>query len=283
MTSPAIIAAWVGALLALEWLAPLRIRKRPVAGRWLVNAGFTALVMAIGTLVVRVYALKAASWSVAGGYGIAWTLPLPDLARPVVCFLLMDLTFYWWHRANHEVAVLWRFHNVHHMDPDLDVSTSFRFHAVEVLYSTLFRAAQAALIGMTPATYAVYELVFTCGTAFHHGNMKLPVSLERVINLVFVTPRMHGIHHSGVHDETDSNYSVVFSWWDRMHNTLRLNVPHRDIDIGVPGYAKPGDNGFISLLAAPFAPQRAYWLSPVGARFETRGTADDPDRTRMTK
>ena len=136
----------------------------------------------------------------------------------------MDLTFYYWHRLNHTRPLLWRFHNVHHADPDMDVTTSFRFHWGEVLYSTVFRLLQVGLIGVSPLTYLVYEVVFNGATMFHHSNLRLPVAWERRLNRVFVTPRMHGVHHSAVGPETNSNYSVIFSWWDRLNRSLRLNV-----------------------------------------------------------
>jgi sterol desaturase/sphingolipid hydroxylase (fatty acid hydroxylase superfamily) len=69
---------------------------------------------------------------------------LRALAQWIVAFLLLDLTFYYWHRANHVWPWLWRFHNVHHVDPDLDASTSFRFHFFEIGFSAAFRAAQIA-------------------------------------------------------------------------------------------------------------------------------------------
>jgi len=125
-------------------------------------------------------------------------------------FLLMDLSFYCWHRLNHTMPLLWRLHNAHHTDPDLDVSTSFRFHAGEILLSTGFRALQVVVIGVAPALYVTYDLVLQSATMFHHSNLRLPIRLERLMNLAVVTPRMHGIHHSTVRAETDSDYSVIF-------------------------------------------------------------------------
>jgi hypothetical protein len=176
----------------------------------------------------------------------------------------MDLTFYYWHRLNHTRPLLWRFHNVHHADPDMDVTTSFRFHWGEVLYSTVFRLLQVSLIGAVPLTYLVYEVVFNGATMFHHSNLRLPVAWERRLNRVFVTPRMHGVHHSAVGPETNSNYSVIFSWWDRLNRSLRLNVAPREIVIGVPGYLRPGDNHSLPMLALPFTRQRPYWRWPSG-------------------
>jgi len=192
----------------------------------------------------------------------------------------MDLTFYYWHRLNHTRPLLWRFHNVHHADPDMDVTTAFRFHFGEVLYSTVFRLFQVSLIGVVPLTYVVYEVVFNGATLFHHSNLRLPVAWERRLNRVFVTPRMHGVHHSAVGPETNSNYSVIFSWWDRLNRSLKLNVGQRDIVIGVPGYLRPGDNRILPMLALPFTQQRPYWRWPSGKaslRVKPAGTPDRPE------
>src|SRR5262249_59759696 len=99
-------------------------------------------------------------WAVQRSFGVVQLVPLPEWARFILGFLLLDLSFYYWHVANHKVPLLWRFHNVHHIDPDLDVSTGFRFHFGEVLLSTLFRVVQVGVIGMSFATLAVYEAVF---------------------------------------------------------------------------------------------------------------------------
>jgi sterol desaturase/sphingolipid hydroxylase (fatty acid hydroxylase superfamily) len=180
----------------------------------------------------------------------------------------MDLTFYWWHIANHRIGFLWRFHNVHHIDPDLDVSTGFRFHFGEVGMSAVFRVAQVLLIGTSMPAFAVYELVFQGNTLFHHSNLRLPIRLERLLNKVLVTPRMHGIHHSQVQRENNSNYGVVFPWWDRVHRTLGLNIPQAEIAIGIPGYSQPDDNRLRNALLMPFRKQRDYWRRSDGTLVE---------------
>src|SRR5882672_4268877 len=176
-------------------------------------------------LLVRPVALAVLRWTSERPFGAVHLMPMSGATRFVLSFLLMDLTFYWWHVANHRVPFLWRFHNVHHTDPDLDVSTGFRFHFGEVAMSAAFRVAQVTLIGISGPVFAVYELVFQANTLFHHSNVRLPIWLERALNKVLVTPRMHGIHHSQVQRETNSNYGVVFPWWDRLHRTLGLNIP----------------------------------------------------------
>jgi sterol desaturase/sphingolipid hydroxylase (fatty acid hydroxylase superfamily) len=92
---------------------------------------------------------------------------------------------------------------------------------------------------------------------------------------------MHGIHHSQVRRETDSNFSVLFSLWDRLHGTVRLNVPQAAIAIGVPAYTLPGDDRLGHALTLPFRRQRDYWRRPDGTPVE-RDPADlGPDRGRL--
>ena len=118
-------------------------------------------------------------------------------------------------------------------------------------------------------------------TLFHHSNVRLPLQAERLLNKILVTPRMHGIHHSVVQNETNSNYSVVFPWWDRLHSSLRLDIPQAAIVIGVPAYHEPVDNTLWNVLSLPFRRQRDYWRWPDGSR-PMRDTAETGDaRTLM--
>jgi len=267
-------------LLVLESLRPLRRRKRRRGSRYVVNGALTGLGFITGMLTVRPLALFGAAWSETHSFGLLHLVGLPLWAKVCAGVLLMDLTFYYWHRLNHTRPLLWRFHGIHHDDPDMDVSTSFRFHFGEVLYSTVFRILQVGLIGVLPLTYVVYEAVFNCATMFHHSNLRLPVALERLINKIFVTPRMHGVHHSVIGRETNSNYSVIFCWWDRLNRSLKLNISQKDIIIGVPGYLLPRDNRIFSMLAFPFTRQRPYWRWPSGKatiRSQSAEISGNPD------
>ena len=203
-------------------------------------------VAAVG--LVQPAARWALHWSSEKPFGLVHLTVLPAWAEFGLSFLLMDLAFYYWHLANHRVPFLWRFHNVHHIDPDLDVSTGFRFHFGEVAMSAAFRVVQVSLIGLSVWAFAVYELVFQANTLFHHSNLRLPIRFERLLNKLLVTPRMHGIHHSQVQRENNSNYGVVFPWWDRLHRTLGLNIPQVEVVIGIAGYSEPNDNDLRNAL-----------------------------------
>jgi sterol desaturase/sphingolipid hydroxylase (fatty acid hydroxylase superfamily) len=262
MARPQLVAAllgWMALLFVLEQVSPLRARTRGLVSRLIVNCGVSAIAFVAAWLLVRPAIERSLHFVSVRPFGFLYLAHLPAPGRWLLAFLLMDLSFYWWHRANHRIGFLWRFHNVHHIDPDLDVSTAFRFHFGEVALSSAFRAAQVAVIGPTVAMFAAYELVFQVATAFHHSNLRLPIGLDRLLNLMTVTPRMHGIHHSQLREQTNSNYSVVFSWWDRAHRTFRADVPQSEITVGVPGYSGPHDNTLLNSLLSPFRKQRPYW------------------------
>lgn len=262
----ALTLAVLALLFLLERALPLRARRAQLATRLLVN----------GVLAVLAYSLSGVLVSPAVRYLMTGTDPLsagllpwlglPPLAEAGLALALMDLSFYYWHRLNHRLPVLWRFHNVHHLDPDLDVTTALRFHFGEIALSTLFRSLQVGVLGVGLSTYVLYESLLQGANLFHHSNLRLPIALERALNLVFVTPRMHGIHHSEIEGEASSNYSVVFSVWDRLHRSLCLGVPQSAITVGVPGYSQPGDNRLLAALAHPFRAQRDYWRRPDGSR-----------------
>lgn len=245
--------------LGLERRTPLRARTHTLVPRLLLNLLTAALAFLTAALLIRPVVTALLDRAGADSFGLLHIAPLSPAVQFVVGFLLMDLSFYYWHVANHRLPFLWRFHNVHHFDPDLDVSTAVRFHFGEVALSSIFRIVQVTLIGPSAWTYGLYELAFQANTLFHHSNVKLPITLERMLNWVLVTPRMHGIHHSQVRDETNSNYSVVFSWWDRLHRSIGLDIPQSAIVIGVPGYSQPADNQFWNVCFAPFQRQRQYW------------------------
>jgi sterol desaturase/sphingolipid hydroxylase (fatty acid hydroxylase superfamily) len=268
-------------LFLLEALFPLRHHTRALLHRLLINLCVSALAFAVAAAIVRPVGLSLAAWASTRSFGLLHIVALPAAVQSGLAFLLMDLTFYYWHLVNHRLPVLWRFHNVHHIDPDLDVSTALRFHPGEVLLSAGFRVLQVGLIGLPPLTYMIYEAVFQASTLFHHSNVRLPLRAERLLNLVLVTPRMHGIHHSVVEGETNSNYSTVFSWWDRLHRSVRLDIPQSALVIGIPAYHEPMDNTLWHVLALPFRRQRAYWCWPDGSRPRRDTTATPGRRTWM--
>jgi sterol desaturase/sphingolipid hydroxylase (fatty acid hydroxylase superfamily) len=237
-----------------------RLRRR-IQNRW--SRIWTNLLVSIPAFsLLRLLLLPVMVWIALKNQdlhiGINYLYHSPSWIKATAAFLMLDYINYLWHLINHKIPMLWRFHLVHHTDPDLDITTAFRFHFGELIGSVFFRGAAVFLTGTSPLTVMVYEIVFEAATQFHHSNWKLPFKLERILNMLFVTPRMHGIHHSVIRQETDSNFSVIFSIWDRIHHTIRLNVNQDHLVIGVPAYDKPDELTTAYLLRLPFTKIRSW-------------------------
>lgn len=188
--------------------------------------------------------------------GLRHLLGLPDAVGLVFSMLALDWTFYYWHWMLHKIPFLWRFHNVHHVDLDLDSTTALRFHFGELMISTLYRSAQILVLGISPFILILFEVMVTSFALFHHSNFRFPLRLENILNRFVITPRLHGVHHSTIRDETDSNFGTILTVWDRLHSTLRTDVPQDRIKIGVPEFQDPRELGFWNLLSLPFRKQR---------------------------
>ncbi|WP_324671841.1 sterol desaturase family protein [Hymenobacter sp. GOD-10R] len=262
--TPVLLAVGVAVFVG-EVMRPLRRRTRPRAERWPVNVGLAAPSL-VGMRLTLLPAMVGLTQVAARHRWGLYRLNLPAPVRVLAELLVLDYVSYSWHRLLH-APFLWRFHRVHHIDLDMDLSTGWRFHAGEMLASIPYRGGVPALVGVRPSTLLAYEAVFEACTAFHHSNWGLPIAVERALARIMVTPRAHGIHHSVVHRETQSNFGVVLTLWDRLHQTLRLNVPQQELTIGVPAYPDPAEETVMHLLELPLAPHRP-WARPDGSEPE---------------
>ena len=248
----AFAGAALGALFVAERRRPLRRSKEPGPSRVARN-------VTLGLIAAA--ATAASEWPIAAPVqtlverrrlGLLQRIPLPRALRVVLGFLLLDYTLYLWHWLNHRSPFLWRFHAVHHVDLDLDSTTGVRFHFGELAMAAGFRAAQVLLLGVDRDTLRLWQRMLFLSVVFHHSNLKLPIGMEERLTPFVVTPRMHGIHHSTRGDETNSNYSSLLSWWDRLHRSLRLDVPQAAVTIGVAGFLDPADVTLERSLLLPF-------------------------------
>jgi sterol desaturase/sphingolipid hydroxylase (fatty acid hydroxylase superfamily) len=247
----AVVVAF-GALCVAERRRPLRRSKEPGPER--VARNLTIGLLAAATTTASEFPIIAPVQALAERrrLGLLRLVPMPRALRVLLGFLLLDYTLYLWHRMNHEAPLLWRFHAVHHVDRDLDSTTGLRFHFGELAMAALFRATQVLLIGVDRETLRLWQQMLVASVVFHHSNLELPADVERALNAILVTPRMHGIHHSTRPDETNSNYSSLLSCWDRLHCSLRLDVPQAAVTIGVDGFSQPEDVTLERSLTLPF-------------------------------
>ncbi len=242
-------------LMLVERLAPA---ARPLAAglrrqaqrtyRLARNLGLGAINAIVSWLIVVPVSAVAAHWA------LGWRPSLlAGNAGMVFDLLVLDLWIYWWHRANHEVPFLWRFHLVHHLDEFLDATSALRFHAGEVLLSAMARAGVIYVLAIPLTSVVIFETLLAVFTMFHHSNVKLPPRLEHVLSLVVVTPSIHWVHHHAVRSDTDSNYASVLSLWDKVFASRSPTSRTADMEIGVE---RRRDLPFLRLVAEPLREDR---------------------------
>ncbi len=196
--------------------------------------------------------------------GLLHRLQATPAARALLGVLLLDYTLWWWHWLNHKVPFLWRFHLAHHVDRDLDASTAIRFHFGEMSISVLFRMLVVRVFGINELSMTLWHLMLMPSIFFQHSNLELTPQRDRIISRWVVTPRMHGIHHSDYRNETDSNWSSLFSVWDFLHGTFREDTPQETVRIGVAAFQSPEDVALPKIIAMPFVEQREDWRNEMG-------------------
>lgn len=211
----------------------------------LVNAAITSLIF------VGIW-LWASDWANANGFGILNWLHLPGWAHMIGAVLLMDTWTYFWHVLNHRVPFFWKFHRVHHSDPNMDVTTANRFHAGEIIFSSILRTGIISLVGLHIWELLIYEIMLVIVVQFHHANIGVPEKLDKILRMIIVTPAMHKVHHSRIQSETDSNYSSLFSFWDRICKTFNLNDDPHSINLGLDDFDAEEDQNVKGLFRMPF-------------------------------
>lgn len=261
----ALLGGWLVTLLVLELRRPFRPRQaEPKLRRNARNFAIAALSALTVRLAELPVTLPVAAWIERNGWGLVNLATMPLWLEVTIAAVLLDYTLYVWHVLNHKVPFLWRFHQPHHVDLDMDASTALRFHFAELAASIPWRVGQVILIGVSPLALSVWQTATLLEVMFHHSNVRLPVGVERWICRLVVTPRMHGIHHSVVPEEQNSNWSSGLTLWDWLHGTLRLNIPQEEVTIGVPAYQDPSDVTLPNVLVMPFIQQRPSFQQPEG-------------------
>lgn len=247
-----VVMAWFAVLFGAERLLPAvaspvgglkesdgRHRLARNLGLWLLNVGLSPL-----------FVLPVSLWAV--GQQFDWR-PLwwSGWQGLVIDVVVLDFLIYWWHMANHRVGLLWRFHEVHHLDPTLDTTTAVRFHFGEVALSAIARAVVIIVLQVPFTSVLLFEVLLLMAAVFHHSNLRLPSGLERGLAKVVITPSIHWVHHHAVQADTDSNYGTIFSFWDPLFGSRSATARRPDMAIGVEGRA---ERPLGRLLIRPFRP-----------------------------
>jgi sterol desaturase/sphingolipid hydroxylase (fatty acid hydroxylase superfamily) len=203
--------------------------------------------------------------------GLLSQLQLPFAVTVIIASLIFDAWIYTWHRLNHVVPFFWRFHQVHHNDLEMDMSTALRFHPGEIFLSSMINVGIFLLFGITIELLVSYKLVFNINVLFHHSNIALPDTWDRVLRTVLVSPNMHRVHHSMKVEETNSNYSSVLTIWDRLFGSYRRSDP-QNIVFGLEYDRTPEKQSLKYLLLRPFKPR-----NPGEFPEKSPETSDNPN------
>lgn len=219
------------------------------AARNLTLAGINAVA---AVLAFSVLTAGAAAWSTGRSFGFLHRIEAPYWFVLGFSLIALDLWTYFWHRANHRVPLLWRFHRMHHSDENMDVTTATRFHIGEIAISTAVRLGPVVLVGIPAEAILTYDVALLLVTQFHHANIGLRERLDRRLRYVIVTPNMHRVHHSQQRHETDSNYASVLSLWDRWFRTYREREDYRSIRYGLKMMVGDHFQSLRGMLDTPF-------------------------------
>lgn len=251
--------AWVTlACLVALWLwetARPWVRGRPHrwrhAGR---NSAIALLNTAVLGLLFGAATLGVAEWTAERQWGLLAAIRVHWPWRLLPALVLLDLWLYAWHRLNHRVPLLWRFHRMHHSDREMDVTTATRFHLGEHMIAATLRLGLIPLLGVAAAEIVWHESLVVAITMFHHANISLG-RWDGLLRWLLVTPRMHQVHHSRLRAETDSNYSVLLSIWDRVAGTYRMRDGDEPIELGLDEFAEDCWQSIPGMLRTPFERQ----------------------------
>jgi sterol desaturase/sphingolipid hydroxylase (fatty acid hydroxylase superfamily) len=164
---------------------------------------------------------------------------------------------------------LWRFHVIHHSDDLVDVTTTFRQHPVESAVRVLFSLSGVIVLGVPAWTYLIYLTLSTLHAQFEHANIRLSTRVDSLLQYFIVTPNMHKVHHSKYQHETDSNYSNVFSFWDRIFRTYQIRKDYNSIEYGLDFLDNRQHFGFWKLVTYPFK-ARSHELNDTPPHHEKK-------------
>jgi len=220
--APLTLVVFVGSLLVVafwEFCRPRATRKYPALRRRLGNLGIWLLGMLLAVFIFSPpQAFRLELRSTFGVVLPSW--PIADRSLSLVAgFLLLDLLQYAIYRCQHGVPLLWRFHALHHSDPDVDVTTSVRHHPIEYLIATAVYWLVVLVLGIPAVVVLSHGLAVFAAAAVTHGNISLPEGMERLLRPMVITLDLHLVHHSIEFSRENWNYGAVLSIWDRLFGT----------------------------------------------------------------
>lgn len=237
-----------------ELLSPRRPLKTSKAMRWYSNLGLVLIDTLALRILLPIQAVGMALFAQSRGWGLLHIVSLPNWVEIAIAVFALDFVIYLQHAMFHFIPLFWRLHRVHHTDLDFDVTTGVRFHPIEILLSMGIKMIAVILIGPFALSVILFEILLNATSMFNHGNVRLPISIDRILRLFVVTPEMHRVHHSVLIKEFNSNFGFNLPWWDRILGTYRAQpeAGHEGMTIGLAQFRNPNHITLFRLLTLPF-------------------------------
>ena len=243
------------AIVALgEQASPRRRLTASKAVRWFSNISVVVINSGLVRVLFPVAAVGMAALASQKGWGLWNNVEIPYWIAVVLSVVFLDMVIYLQHVIFHAVPALWRLHMMHHADLDFDLTTGSRFHPIEILLSMLLKISAVIVIGAPALAVVIFEIILNGVAMFNHGNLFIPIGVDRVLRLFVVTPDMHRVHHSVFPTEANSNFGFNLPWWDRLFGTYRSQprLGHEGMSIGLVQFRDPALLKLTRMLALPF-------------------------------
>lgn len=227
----AVMAMW-------EMASPRRAHTVSKALRWINNLSIVFLNSFLLRIIFPTAAVGMAAFTQEQGWGLLNYFQVSYGLAVALSVVAMDFAVYLQHVMFHAVPIFWRIHRMHHADLDFDVTTGIRFHPIEIMLSLLIKCAVVVMLGPPLLGVILFEVILNATSMFNHGNVRMPLSIDRALRWFIVTPDMHRVHHSVEDYETNTNFGFNLPWWDCLLGTYRdqPRMGHKDLTIGLRGF-----------------------------------------------
>jgi sterol desaturase/sphingolipid hydroxylase (fatty acid hydroxylase superfamily) len=184
--------------------------------------------------------------------------------------LLLDFVTYALHRLMHAIPLLWRLHQVHHSDGDMNASTHFRQHPLQLVVAMLMQLPALWLLGISGVSWVLYGALSAAIQLWQHAALDHAALLDRWLRPILVTPAMHRVHHDHRQQFHDTNYGALFSFWDRLLGTYTPASPDIRLGLSRPdGKRATHQTSFMDCLWMPFRSSPTPAAKAATPRFQT--------------
>jgi len=181
---------------------------------------------------------------------------LPFWAQVAFYVIVTDFLHYWIHRLFHS-ASMWRYHAIHHSATQVDWTTAYRIHPVNVMLQSSAVSVLMMSLGIAPSVM-LFTLPFDVLTAaWVHSNLKWDLG---PLKYVIAGPVFHRWHHGMPGDGGDKNFAPTFSLWDYMFGTFYMPKGRLPENFGTDDHHFP--EGYFAQLVYPFKSKPAEQTAP---------------------